>query len=96
MKDCKEFVILGKVQGVGFRKFIKSRVNNINVEEERIVGHIRNMEDGSVRVVAQGDLQALGKLEDILWVGTIKSVVKNVKVTSLAEDENLIGFEILK
>ncbi len=81
---------------MGFRKFIKSRVNNINVEEERIVGHIRNMEDGSVRVVAQGDLQALGKLEDILWVGTIKSVVKNVKVTSLAEDENLIGFEILK
>lgn len=91
MKDCKEFVILGKVQGVGFRKFIKSRVNNINVEEERIVGHIRNMEDGSVRVVAQGDLQALGKLEDILWVGTIKSVVKMLRLRLLQKMKTLLA-----
>ena len=59
-------------------------------------GYVRNLADGSVQVVAQGDEDILQKLEELLKVGTIKSVVERIESTTLEIDEILNGFEIVK
>ena len=38
----------------------------------------------------------LDKLEQLLKIGTIRSVVERVESTLLENDENLSGFEILR
>lgn len=96
MKKCREFRVFGRVQGVGFRRFIQAKVDSMNQPSELISGHICNLEDGSVRVVAQAEVQMLDKLEQLLKIGTIRSVVERVESTPLENDENLSGFEILR
>ncbi|WP_295701839.1 acylphosphatase [Helicobacter mastomyrinus] len=96
MKICKQFLIFGRVQGVGFRRFVKAKVDIMNEEKECLSGYVRNLADGSVQVVAQGDEDILQKLEELLKVGTIKSVVERIESTTLEIDEILNGFEIVK
>ncbi|RDU60712.1 acylphosphatase [Helicobacter marmotae] len=96
MKECREFIIFGRVQGVGFRRFIKAKVDSINAQEVLLSGHIRNLPNGSVRVVAQGSKQALEDLEKILRVGSIASDVREIQSALLELNEALENFEILK
>ena len=96
MKICKQFLIFGRVQGVGFRRFVKAKVDIMNEKKECLSGYVRNLADGSVQVVAQGDEDILQKLEELLKVGTIKSVVERIESTTLEIDEILNGFEIVK
>lgn len=95
MKECRQFMVFGHVQGVGFRKFIKAKVDSINAEGELLSGNIQNLSDGSVRVVAQGEADVLQKLEQLLEVGTIKSKVSSVQSISLEVDDSMSGFVIL-
>lgn len=53
--------VAGRVQGVGFRWWTRSRALELG-----LVGHARNMRDGRVEVVAQGDHAAIGQLEGLL------------------------------
>lgn len=46
---CLIIKIFGKVQGVGFRAFVKENALKLNVS-----GYVRNEPDGSVYVVAKG------------------------------------------
>lgn len=96
MKECREFLVFGRVQGVGFRAFIKAKVDSINAQESLISGYICNLNDGSVRVIAQGESEILDTLAKILKVGTIHSVVKQVQTKKLDIDESICGFEILR
>jgi len=49
-------IITGKVQMVMFRDFVKNNANNFG-----LYGAVENLNNGSVRVIAQGDEE---KLED--------------------------------
>ena len=57
-------VVLGDVQGVGFRYFVQRRA-----EEMGLAGWVRNLPDGSVEVVAEGSRAALGRLLELLGKG---------------------------
>jgi len=81
MDDDKELTRLharveGRVQGVGFRYFVRENANWVGVK-----GWVRNRWDGSVEVVAEGDRQALDRLVKILWQGPRASLVTNIKLT---------------
>lgn len=52
-------IIKGKVQRVGFRYSV---VDHVISQKLPIVGHVRNLPDGSVKVLAQGDIEALKEL----------------------------------
>ncbi|MDE1851131.1 MAG: acylphosphatase [Candidatus Micrarchaeota archaeon] len=55
----KVFLIVhGFVQGVGYRHFVR-RV----AEKNGIRGMVRNMDDGSVQVLAEGDGESLSRFE---------------------------------
>lgn len=53
--------VSGRVQGVGFRWWTRSRALELGV-----VGQARNLVDGRVEVVAQGPREAVEQLDDLL------------------------------
>ena len=53
--------VRGQVQGVGFRWWTRARALELG-----LVGHARNMPDGRVEVVAQGEGAAIGGLVDLI------------------------------
>jgi acylphosphatase len=57
-------VVRGKVQGVGFRWFVRERARTLG-----LTGWVRNRDDGSVEVVATGDEAALSQLRTLLGSG---------------------------
>ena len=85
------FFVRGRVQGVGFRWWTRARALELG-----LVGHVRNLGDGRVEVVAQGDPKAVQQLEELLREeptttrrpGSIDAVVARPGSTR----EDLIGF----
>jgi len=53
--------VRGDVQGVGFRFWTRARARELG-----LVGHAKNLPDGRVEVVAQGDGDALDRLIALL------------------------------
>jgi acylphosphatase len=75
-------LISGIVQGVGFRYFVLRHAQKLN-----ITGFVRNLPDGRVEVVAEGDEDLLKQFETLLWQGPSFSHVQSVE-TEWAESKN--------
>lgn len=85
-----EFIIHGRVQGVGFRYFVHNRANALNLK-----GIARNQWDGTVYVVAEGEMPALEMLRSSLERGPSLSRVANVEVDYKDSTGEFSSFEIL-
>jgi acylphosphatase len=68
-------IIMGKVQRVGFRYSVVDFVLTNNLG---LVGHVRNMPDGSVHVIAQGDIESLKELHRFCTKGPPRAEVREV------------------
>jgi acylphosphatase len=68
--------VTGRVQGVGFRYFVMNAAVELG-----LTGWVRNRRDGSVEVVAEGDLDRLQDLVRALQKGPRSSAVRDVKTT---------------
>ncbi len=68
--------IKGKVQRVGFRYSV---VDFVLSHKLPIVGHVRNMPDGSVHVIAQGDIESLKELHRFCTKGPPRAEVREVQ-----------------
>ena len=66
--------VTGRVQGVGFRYFVVTSANELG-----LMGWVRNRRDGSVEVVAEGDLDLLKRLLGVLERGSTSSIISDVK-----------------
>lgn len=76
MNDLEiEVRIFGKVQGVFFREYAKKRADELG-----IAGVARNLEDGSVEVVAQGERGKLEEFARLLKKGPVFSRVDEVEI----------------
>jgi acylphosphatase len=71
---CRRFRIEGKVQGVWYRASARDTASALG-----LVGYAANLPDGSVEVVACGDVQALDTLADWLWQGPPLARVERVE-----------------
>lgn len=80
-------IIKGKVQRVGFRYSVMDFVLSSKLP---IVGHVRNMPDGSVNVMAQGDIEALKELHSFCTKGPPSAEVR--EVTQELEQINKLDF----
>ncbi len=58
MTESRTYLIVGRVQGVGFRWFAWDAAR-----QEGLTGFVRNMPDGSVEAVVEGDRDALDRFE---------------------------------
>ena len=68
-------IIKGKVQRVGFRYSV---VDFVLTQSLPVVGHVRNMPDGSVHVLAQGNIEALKELHRFCTKGPPRAEVREV------------------
>lgn len=85
----QRYRVTGKVQGVGFRYWAHHTASSLG-----LLGWVRNASDGSVEVVAEGDLNALQALEKELWRGPIVSSVSEVEQLETDMQEVLNNFSI--
>jgi acylphosphatase len=67
--------IKGKVQKVGFRYSV---VDYVLSQKLPVVGHVKNLPDGSVQVLAQGDIEALKDLHRFCTKGPPHAEVREV------------------
>ncbi len=72
-------IVAGAVQGVGFRDAVRRRARQLGVE-----GWVRNAEDGTVALHAEGDGEAVGELEAFLRAGPRGARVADVAVADVA------------
>ena len=74
MEQQLEALILGRVQGVGFRYFVRTAARRLGV-----TGWVCNTRDGSVRVVAEGSSRCLKQLLEALEHGPSLASVEDVR-----------------
>jgi len=81
--------IHGRVQGVGFRYMTILKACEIGV-----TGYVRNLDDGSVEVHAEGDEKKLHSLIDWLRTGPPGAIVQNVESHPVAYSGLYNEFEL--
>jgi acylphosphatase len=86
---AQRFLISGRVQGVGFRYFTEDAA-----QREGVAGFVRNLSDGRVEVVAEGDEEAVGRFERVLYQGPPGARVEGVVTEAVAPSGRYIGFQI--
>jgi acylphosphatase len=84
-------LIYGLVQGVFFRRGIADLATQLGVK-----GWVRNLPDGSVEVVCEGDKDKLGKLIQFCRVGPSGARVRNVVVDWFDFKGDFRGFRITR
>ena len=80
-EDARQWIVRGRVQGVGFRWFAMRRA-----EELGLAGWVRNMEDGAVEVVAAGSEAALDEFEQELRRGPRGAQVSHLESTRIQHE----------
>lgn len=78
----------GRVQGVGFRFFVRERA-----ALDGLAGWARNRDDGSVEIEAEGDRDAIDRFERAVRQGPAGSRVESVEVVDVTPGHRP-GFEI--
>jgi acylphosphatase len=75
MKIRTHVIVSGLVQGVNFRYYIK-----LKAIENNVTGWIRNLIDGRVEAVFEGEKDNVGKMIEFCKKGSPNAYVSNVKV----------------
>lgn len=74
MKTARKFFISGLVQGVGFRFFTQRAA-----ARHQVVGYVKNLEDGRVEALAEGEEQAVAEFQKEITTGPSYSRVEDVE-----------------
>lgn len=83
-KICKRSLISGRVQGVSFRYYTCRKAIALG-----LTGTVRNLPDGRVEAVIQGDQPLVEAMSYWLWEGSPESHVEFVE----SEIQDLQGFD---
>jgi len=89
MKKAVKMIIKGTVQGVFFRNFVKE-----NADKLGLAGFVRNLENGSVEVFAEGDIDNVDKLYEFCKKGPKHSMIKDV-ILKEVKIQDMKDFKIL-
>ena len=75
---ARRFIISGAVQGVGYRFFAMRAA-----ARHQVYGTVRNLPDGRVEVVAEGDRQAVEEFKHDLATGPLMAEVTDLDETDI-------------
>ena len=79
----------GRVQGVGFRYTVKSLAPGFE-----ITGQVRNLSDGRVELVAEGDREELEALRDAVRESGLGGLIRDEAIAWAQPENRFRGFEI--
>lgn len=82
--SLRHYLVSGRVQGVGFRRFVEKQALNYGVS-----GIVRNLDDGRVEFFAQGSEENLQEFERAVRRGPMLSAVREVKSQELESKDGL-------
>ena len=85
----RRFIVKGRVQRVGFRFFVETAAHR-----EGIQGYVRNQHDGSVEVVAEGDVDAMQRFEMAVRRGPAGARVEDVDTIEIEPSSRFAGFRV--
>jgi acylphosphatase len=89
MRVARRYVIAGRVQGVGFRWFAHDAA-----AREGVHGWVRNLADGSVEVVIEGDAESVDRVEAAVRRGPSSARVERFDGEDHAPTGRATGFSI--
>ena len=89
MLAARQYIVRGRVQGVGYRYFACRAAADCGVR-----GYVRNLGDGSVEAYAVGSEAELAAFRDLLREGPGHGLVRDVTATPAAVDERLNDFTV--
>ena len=85
-----EATVNGRVQLVMFRDFVNRKAQKLLLS-----GTVQNIEDGSVKVVAEGERDALEKLVAYLQEGPLLAHVDDVSVVWQSPEGTFSDFKVI-
>ncbi|KFI23475.1 acylphosphatase [Nitrosococcus oceani] len=88
MVTCVRCLIAGRVQGVWFRASTKEKAIELGVR-----GWVRNLPDGRVEALLQGEAEAVEALKKWLWRGPTLAQVVDVR-SEMVEIPEIQMFEV--
>jgi acylphosphatase len=89
MLVARRFLISGRVQGVGFRFFAEDRALL-----EGVNGWVRNLPDGRVEALVEGDEGSVDRVEAALRRGPAGARIEGFAVEPAVPTGRAIGFSI--
>ena len=90
MRTARRYIISGRVQGVGFRYFAHETAARDSVQ-----GWVRNLPDGRVEAVAEGDAEAMERFETALRHGPPGARVEDLEIEHTVPGGRDTGFTVL-
>jgi len=88
MTERVHLFVSGRVQGVFFRVDTQREAQSLG-----LVGWVRNLPDGRVEIVAQGDAEAVRALVEWSHLGPVRAEVASVDI-NWEETDPIDGFSI--
>jgi acylphosphatase len=89
MLAARRYVVSGRVQGVGFRYFVLEAA-----ESEGLSGWVKNLPDGRVEVLAEGEREAVERFEGRIHRGPPNARVAGVESSDESPAGRFTGFRI--
>ena len=86
MTKSVRLVIAGRVQGVGYRDFVRTEA-----EARGLSGWVRNRRDGTVEAFASGAPDAVDDLIAACWRGPPAARVADIHIEPAARDADPLG-----
>lgn len=86
---CVKGLVSGRVQGVGFRYFVRRQA-----EAAGLRGYVRNLDDGRVEFVLQGDSDEVDSLLAMIRLGPKYASVSDLSYEYLSGAADYPAFEI--
>lgn len=91
MRQRLQVFYAGHVQGVGFRYTVKNLAHGFEV-----VGNVRNLSDGRVELVVEGEKDELEAFEVAVHESELGSLIKQTQAHWCESQGGLRGFEIVR
>lgn len=89
MITARRFLVAGRVQGVGFRYFVLEAA-----EDARLGGWVRNLRDGRVEALVEGEAHAVERFEQKIRSGPPAARVDNVEVEEREPSGRATAFRV--
>lgn len=89
MRIARRFYVSGRVQGVGFRYFVEDVAHR-----EGVTGYVRNLPDGRVEALVEGDAAAVTRVEQAVRTGPGGARVTHVETDVLTPSGAYKSFRV--